>query len=99
VMPNKASPKYIVAKTLRMLRRFVLSLLHGSIGVSDIANNRTIRTNFRVVAIGIDLTGNAFQPTATRPIFDKAKAPPLSGALCSPTFDTAQQPRPIHNGH
>src|ERR1051326_6965755 len=26
VMPNKASPKEIVAKTLRMLRRFILSL-------------------------------------------------------------------------
>src|SRR6266571_4386683 len=37
VMPNKASPKAIVAETLRMLRRFILSL-HTcvSVGVSGI---------------------------------------------------------------
>src|SRR5207249_2611280 len=41
VMPNKASPKAIVAETLRMLRRFILSLcICVSVGVSGIANHR-----------------------------------------------------------
>jgi hypothetical protein len=45
VMPNKASPRAIVAETLRMLRRFILSLRnHVSASVSGIANHQTIRT-------------------------------------------------------
>src|SRR5258707_13609367 len=33
VMPNKASPKAIVAETLRMLRRFILAL-HTGLGIT-----------------------------------------------------------------